>query len=126
MKLLPLSVSNVADRAACRITALAWRVGAAIALRSRIAGIGVGDGGRDPGTTHQQGRCEHANTCSEAQMRQNDDMPPSQGSATGPTFATFWHSPTIGCRALLVFPVPVIPDDYGAGGKHEAVTSVAG
>ena len=38
-------------------------------MRSGTAGIGIGNGDRAPGTTHQQGRCEHANTCSEAQMR---------------------------------------------------------
>ena len=65
--------------------------------RSRIAGIGIGNGDRS--TTHQQARCEHANTRSKAQMRQNHDLPPPS-KLLAPTFATFWHSPTIGYRAL--------------------------
>jgi len=74
--LLPLSVSNVADRATRRIAAHSRRVGDPIAARSRIAGIGVGNGNRDPRTTQQQARCEHANTCSEAQVGRNHVMPP--------------------------------------------------
>ena len=54
---------------------------AGIAVRGGTAGTGIGNGDRAPGTTHQQARCEHANTCSEAQMRQNHDLPPSQRSA---------------------------------------------
>ena len=39
-----------------------------IVVRSGIAGIGIGNGDRAPGT-HQQERCEHANTRSEAQTQ---------------------------------------------------------
>ena len=60
--------------------ALAGSVGAVIAVRGGTAGTGIGNGDRAPGTTHQQARCEHANTCSEAQMRQNHHLaPPAKG-----------------------------------------------
>ena len=39
-----------------------FEVRVSIAVRSGIAGIGIGNGDRAPGTTHQQARCEHANT----------------------------------------------------------------
>jgi len=53
-----------------------FRVGGLlIGVGSGIAGTGIGNGDRAPGT-HQQARCEHANACSEAQMRQNHDLPP--------------------------------------------------
>ena len=56
-----------------------WLV--SVAVRSGTAGIGIGNGNRAPGTTHQQARCEHANTCSEAQMRQTHDLSPQPQDA---------------------------------------------
>ena len=47
-----------------------------IAVRSGTAGTGIGNADRAPGT-HQQARCEHTNTCNEAQMRQNHHLPPA-------------------------------------------------
>ena len=41
---------------------------AVIAVRGGTAGTGIGDGDRAP--AHQQARCEHANSCSEAQTQQ--------------------------------------------------------
>ena len=69
---------------------------------SGIAGIGIGNGDRAPGTTHQQARCEHANTCSDAQMRRTHDLlPPATGQlASIPTFATLSHGPTIGSTGI--------------------------
>jgi hypothetical protein len=43
-----------------------------IADRGGTAGIGIGNGDRSP--AHQQGRCEHANTCRKAQMRRNHHL----------------------------------------------------
>ena len=39
------------------------------AVRGGTVGTGIGNGDRAPGT-HQQARCEHANTCSQAQTQQ--------------------------------------------------------
>ena len=53
-----------------------FRVGGLlIGVGSGIAGTGIGNGDRAPGA-HQQARCEHANACGEAYMRQNHDLPP--------------------------------------------------
>ncbi len=75
-----------------------WSAGAVIAVRGGTAGTGIGNGDRAPGT-HQQARCEHANTCSEAQTQQTHHhlLPPANGPiASGPPFATLSHSKTIG------------------------------
>ena len=73
-----------------------------LAVRGGTAGIGIGNGDRAPGTTHQQARCEHANTCSEAQMRQTHHLAPtSQRTARqSPTFATLSHGPTIASTGI--------------------------
>ena len=64
-----------------------------IAVRSGTAGTGIGNGDRAPGT-HQQARCEHANTCSEAQTQQTYHhlLPTRQGTDRQRT--TFCHTVT--------------------------------
>ena len=70
------------------------------AVRSGTAGIGIGNGDRAPGT-HQQARCEHANTCSEAQMRQTHDLlPPAKGPLTRRPALPLSHGPTIACTGI--------------------------
>ena len=66
-------------------------------MRGGTAGTGIGNGDRAP--AHQQARCEHANSCSEAQTQQTHHhlLPPANGPiASGPPFATLSHSKTIG------------------------------
>ena len=63
---------SVSSRRGC----LAGSVGAVIAVRGGTAGTGIGNGDRAPGT-HQQARCEHANTCSKAQRQQTHLLLPT-------------------------------------------------
>ena len=82
--------------AAIAVAVLARTVGAAIAVRSGTAGTGIGNDDRAPGT-HQQARCEHANTCSEAQTQHTHLLLPTShrrlaGSAN---VCQLSHSPTI-------------------------------
>ena len=74
---------------------------AAIGLRGGIAGIGIGDGAAPPAlpisrpaastqTPAAKRKCDRTTICPQSRKRYS------------PNFATFWHSPTIGCRALQV------------------------
>jgi hypothetical protein len=51
-------------------------------VRGGTAGTGCGDGDRAPGT-YQQNRCEHANTCSEAQKQRNHHRLPHSHTVAG-------------------------------------------
>ena len=64
-----------------------------IAVGSGTAGTGIGNGDRAPGT-HQQARCKHANTRSEAQTQQTYHhlLPTRQGTDRQRT--TFCHTVT--------------------------------
>ena len=98
--LLPLSVSNVADRAACRSTdsvVKRW-------CRRRRAQQNCWNRHRQrrPRPKHHPSAgppraCKHPQQSADATEPRSA---PSQGTATSPTFATFWHSPTIGYRAM--------------------------